>query len=64
MIKVRLKGKVKELDLERVKLERLLNLLGINPEDVLVIKSGKLITEDYVLKDGDEIEIFEVVSQG
>ena len=64
MIKIRLKGEIKELDLKRVKLERLLNLLGINPEDVLVIKSGKLITEDYMLKDGDEIEIFEVVSQG
>jgi len=33
----------------------LLHKLGINPDDVLVVRKGELITEDEVLNDDDEV---------
>ncbi|BAT71470.1 sulfur carrier protein [Thermosulfidibacter takaii ABI70S6] len=64
MILVRYMGKTKQVPVEKIKLERCLLELGINPEDVLVLKDGKLLTEDKWLKSGDEIEVIEVVSRG
>ncbi len=49
---------------KRIKLERLLKDMCINPEDVLVLKDKKPLTEDVWLKKGEEIEIYEVVSRG
>ncbi len=64
MIRVKTGKEVFEVDKKRVKLEKLLLELCINPEDVLVLKDGRLVTEDTVLEDGDEVEIYEVVSRG
>ena len=64
MILVNYRGKRYEINKSREKLERILLDLGINPEDVLVLKEGKLLTEDSWLKDGDEITVWEVVSRG
>lgn len=64
MIKIKLKERSLSVQENNIKVEKLLLKLGFNPEDVLILKDGKLITEDKVLKDGDEIEIIEVVSQG
>lgn len=50
MILVRYMGKTKQVPVEKIKLERCLLELGINPEDVLVLKDGKLLTEDKWLK--------------
>ena len=64
MIRVVFRDKIFEVDEKRVKLEKLLLNLHINPEDVVVLKDGRPITEDKWLVDGDEIKIHEVVSQG
>ena len=64
MIVVDLRGEKREVPVDRIKVEKLLLRLGLNPEDVLVIKDGRLLTEDRWLKDGDEVQIWEVVSRG
>lgn len=37
---------------------------GLNPEQVLAVRSGKLINEATILKDGDEIKLVAVISGG
>jgi len=38
--------------------------VGLRVEAVLPIKDGKLITEDTILQDGDEIKLIAVISGG
>lgn len=42
----------------------LLTILGINPEEVLIVKNKEIITLEDELKDEDEVEILSVVSGG
>lgn len=44
--------------------EKLLLELKINPEEVLVIRNGEIITLEENLEDSDTIEILSVVSGG
>ncbi len=37
---------------------------GLNPEEVLVTRNGQLVTEDTVLRDGDEVKLVAVISGG
>ena len=37
---------------------------GVPPESVLATREGELITEDTVLKDGEEIKLVAVISGG
>ena len=37
---------------------------GLNPEQVLAVRGGKLINEATLLKDGDEIKLVAVISGG
>jgi sulfur carrier protein ThiS len=37
---------------------------GLNPEQVLAVRSGKLINEATILKNGDEIKLVAVISGG
>ncbi len=64
MIKVKIRDRFLEYEKNNIRVEKLLLEMGINPEDVLVLRDGKLITEDIMLKNGDEIEIYEVISRG
>jgi len=41
-----------------------LDELGVNPDTVLVIRSGELITREARVDDADEIEIRPVISGG
>ncbi len=43
---------------------QLLKKLKINPETVIVTKSGILVTEQDRLADSDDVEILQVVSGG
>ena len=43
---------------------QLLKELDILPDEVLVIKNGKLITEDEELNTGDDIRLLSVISGG
>jgi len=38
--------------------------VGLNVEAVLAVRDGKLITEDTVLRDEDEIKLVAVISGG
>ena len=37
---------------------------GLNPEQVLAVRAGKLIHEATILKEGDEIKLVAVISGG
>ena len=37
---------------------------GLNPEQVLAIRNGKLINEATILQDGEEIKLIAVISGG
>jgi sulfur carrier protein len=41
-----------------------LDELGVNPDTVLVIRAGELVTRETRLDDGDEIEVRPVISGG
>lgn len=41
-----------------------LRLAGIVPETVLAMRRGELITEDEILRDGEEIKLVAVISGG
>ena len=38
--------------------------LGLSPEAHLAVKEGELLTENDVIKEGDEIKIISVISGG
>jgi thiamine biosynthesis protein ThiS len=38
--------------------------VGLDPEAVLVVRNGQLVTDDIILKDEDEIRLVAVVSGG
>jgi sulfur carrier protein ThiS len=41
-----------------------LKTAGLNPEEVLVVRNGQLVTEDTVLQEGDEVKLVAVISGG
>ncbi|MFA4886646.1 MAG: MoaD/ThiS family protein [Candidatus Nanoarchaeia archaeon] len=52
----------KEVTASSVK--EMLKTLKLNHTAVLVVKNGHLVTEDAVLKEGDEVKILSVISGG
>jgi sulfur carrier protein ThiS len=38
--------------------------LDLDPEAILVIRNGKLVTDDTVLEDADEVKLIAVISGG
>lgn len=38
--------------------------IGVDPESVLVVVNGKLVTDDALLKEGDQVKLVAVVSGG
>jgi sulfur carrier protein ThiS len=38
--------------------------VGLEPEAVLVVRNGKLVTDDTLLKDDDEVKLLAVISGG
>lgn len=62
-IKVRYRDKTFEYS-GHISASELLTEMGINRESVLVTKNGEVITEDEILKPGDEVLIINVISGG
>ncbi len=55
----------KTVEIKGVKSVReLVRKMELNPETVLVIKLGELLTEDAKLEESDEVEIVNVISGG
>lgn len=62
-VKVLYRGKEQTVqDVKNVK--ELLQKLGINLNEVLVTVNGELTTEDTALKEGDTVNIINVISGG
>jgi len=43
---------------------QMLNLIGVLPESVLVLRNGALVTEDQPLKAEDDVKVVAVISGG
>ncbi len=41
-----------------------LTKIGVNPEAVLAIRAGELITEEVILYEGEEVRLVAVISGG
>lgn len=55
----------KEWELEgRMTVRQAVEKVGLIPETVLVVRDGKLLTEDTVLEPDDEVRLIAVVSGG
>ena len=52
----------KEVNTASVK--EMLKELKLNHTAVLVVKNGRLVTEDALVKEGDEVKILSVISGG
>lgn len=63
MAKVVMEGREWEVR-RRMNVLRFLEKEGINPEDVLVLINGKVVTEDAVMEPQDEVKILWVLSRG
>ena len=61
--KVTLRNKTYEFEKD-ASVRKILKRININPESYLVVRNGKLLTEDDVVKDGEEIKIVAVISGG
>ncbi len=67
MIKVKvLGGREYVIDTEGsdLRVKELMRRLGLNTEEYVVTKSGEVITEEDVVRDGDELVLYPVVSGG
>ncbi len=64
-MKAILRNPTREVELSgKRRVKELLKELGANPETVLVIRSGILLTGDVLLQESDVVEIRPVVSGG
>jgi len=62
---VRLRNPDRDLEVAGDRTVRaVLDELGVNPDTVLVIRAGELVTREVRLDDGDEIEVRPVISGG
>jgi sulfur carrier protein ThiS len=64
-VKVRLRNPDREVEVVGDRpAAAVLDELGVNPDTVLVIRSGELVTRETRLGDEDEIEVRPVISGG
>jgi ThiS family. len=64
-MKVRLRNPDREVDvLGRRTVRSVLDELGVDPDTVLVIRSGELMMGDARLEEDDELEVRPVISGG
>ncbi len=62
---IKLKYRKQEWELEgKYSVREAVKTVGLNPESVLAVRNGELITEDTRLNDGDEVRLVAVISGG
>ncbi len=49
---------------ESMTVKQMLKRIDILPESALVVRDGKLVTEDQLLKPGDAVKVVDVISGG
>ena len=65
-ILVEIDGKEREVEFKGkgIRVERLLELLGLFPETAVVVKEGELLCDDELLRDGDKVKVVVATSRG
>jgi sulfur carrier protein ThiS len=64
-MEISFQGKIKKVEFpHKIKVKELYRELGLNKEEYLLLKDGKLITYDKYLNPDDKIRIVKVVSGG
>jgi thiamine biosynthesis protein ThiS len=63
MVKISFRNKQFEVK-ENITARDALKKISIDPESVLVTVNGKLMTDDVVLREGDQVKLVAVVSGG
>ncbi len=63
-MKIKLGKEIKEIDKNLKRVIDIFKELNLNPEEYLVIRDGKVLTEDEEVKEDDEIELIRVISGG
>jgi sulfur carrier protein len=63
LVKLTLRNKEYEVKPNQTVKSALISL-GLQPEAYLVVKDGELLTEDIVIREGDELKLVAVVSGG
>lgn len=63
MIQITFRNKRFEVK-ENITARDALKKINIDPESVLITVNGKLVTDDVVLRQGDEVKLVAVVSGG
>lgn len=62
---IKLKYRKQEWELKgKFTVRQAIEKVGLNPESVLAVRDGELITEDVRLYDGDEVRLVAVISGG
>jgi len=57
-------GEKKEIAADDARIEDILMHLGINPEEVIVAKNGRIVSEYETAADEDELKIVRIVHGG
>jgi len=57
-------GTTKELNVDGISIRELFKILNLLLEEYIVVVKGHVVTEDYIVKDGDELVLYPVVSGG
>jgi sulfur carrier protein ThiS len=57
-------GSTREIEIEAALIEDILEMLGINPVEVIVAKNGKIVSEYETAYSGDELKIVRIVHGG
>jgi sulfur carrier protein len=63
MIEITFRNKKFEVK-ERMTARDALKKINIDPESVLITVNGKLVTDDVVLREGDQVKLVAVISGG
>ena len=64
MLSVRLDNQVHEMDAERMAARAVIERLGLMVESTVVVRNGQVVSEEEMLRSGDEIEVIKAISGG
>jgi sulfur carrier protein ThiS len=62
-VEIKLRDKVYHIPAGQT-LGKVMKSLGFSPESYLAVRNGEMITEDEILKEGDQIQLVAVISGG
>ncbi len=65
-IVVLIEGKEREVEFKgkKIRVDKLLESMGIFPETAVVVKEGELLCDDELLEDGEKVKVVVATSKG